>query len=69
MVAKPLVCSSATVATPDGTNFRNGSLRVLARSPYLLTGLSGLITSATRSLVCSMVRTLLTPSRGMVEHG
>ncbi len=32
--AKPLPCSSATVATPDGTNLRNASLRVLAGSMF-----------------------------------
>ena len=38
-------------------------------SDYLLTGLSGLISSATASLICSMVSTLLVPKRGMFEHG
>jgi hypothetical protein len=36
---------------------------------YLLTGLSGLISSATTSLICSIVSTLLVPNRGMFEHG
>src|ERR1700737_3716927 len=32
--AKPLACNSATVATPDGTNRKNSSLRVLAGSMF-----------------------------------
>src|SRR5262249_29971647 len=35
---------------------------------YLFTGLSRLINSATRSLICSIVRILLVPKRGMFEH-
>lgn len=36
---------------------------------YLFTGLSGLMTSATRSLIWSTVSTLLAPKRGMFEQG
>src|SRR5947199_116629 len=35
----------------------------------VFTGLSGLISSATASLICSMVRILFAPKRGMVEQG
>ena len=36
---------------------------------YLLTGLSGDITNATRSLICSTLRNLLAPRRGMFAQG
>ncbi len=35
---------------------------------YLLTGDSGSVSSATRSLICASVRTFMCPKRGMLEH-
>ena len=47
----------------------HGVVILAGECAHLLTGLSGLISSATRSLICSMVRILLAPNRGMFEHG
>ena len=42
-----------------------GDLIGATRTRYLLTGLSGSISKATRSLIWSIVRTPLVPKRGM----
>ena len=52
-----------------GVLLRHRIVVCLDDTRYLFTGLSGLITSATRSLIWSMVSTLLVPKRGMFEHG
>ena len=55
--------------SPDLSPGAAGGCRLLEPPRYLLTGLSGLMSSATASLICSMVRILLVPKRGMLEHG
>jgi hypothetical protein len=42
---------------------------LLDRRAHLLTGLSGLISRAVRSLICSTVRMPLVPKRGISEQG
>ena len=61
----------------QGAGARRHPSRRGLRPPYdevriyfpVFTGLSGLISSATASLICSMVSILFAPKRGMVEQG
>jgi hypothetical protein len=46
-----------------------GVFLLLSTVDYLLTGESGLKSSATASLICSSVKNLVYPKRGICEHG